>query len=153
MANAVPFLRFRAENDDVAAVRDEAIRALGAINNRESMAILDSLFSERRNSDAVRVLAADMLLRNDADTYGTRVVVEMDYANTRRQTGLYNGFIRILTTARSNSLEGLAQRFITTGGVIESSLAMELIVNNEFRHLADDVRAFLDESRGGAGLA
>jgi len=35
-----------------------------------------------------------------------------------------------LTTARSNSLEGLAQRFI-----------------------ADDVRAFLDKSRGGAGFA
>ena len=153
MENAVPFLRFRAQNDDVAAVRDASIRALGAINNSEAMAVLDSLFSERRNSDGVRVLAADMLLRNDADTYGTRVVVEMDYANSRRQTALYNGFIRILTTAKSDSLESLARRFITTGGVIESSLAMELIVNNEFTHLADDVRAFLDERRGGAGLA
>jgi len=152
-ASAVPFLRFRAKNDEVPAVRNEAIRALGAINNSESMAILDSLFTERGNSDAARLLAAEMLLRNDADTYATRVVIEMDEAQRRRQTALYNGFIRTLTTAKSDSLESLARRFITTGGVIESSLAMELIVNNEFTHLADEVRAFLDERRGGASLA
>ncbi|MCL2374878.1 MAG: HEAT repeat domain-containing protein, partial [Treponema sp.] len=115
-ASAVPFLRFRAENDDVLAVRDEAIRALGAINNSEAMAILGSLFSQRANSDRVRVLAADMLLRNDADTYAARVVAEMDDAQSRRQTALYNGFIRILTTAKSGSLESLARRFITAGG-------------------------------------
>ncbi|MCL2381179.1 MAG: HEAT repeat domain-containing protein [Treponema sp.] len=152
-ASAVPFLRFRAENDEAVAVREAAIRALGAINNDEAMSVLDSLFSNRRNSDGVRVLAADMLLRNDADTYSTRVVVELDYANSRRQTALYNGFIRALTTARSDSLEGLARRFITGGGVIETALALELILNNEFLHLADDVRELLDERRSGAGLA
>ena len=153
LESAVPFLRFRAHNDEVVAVRDASIRALGAINNREAMGILDTLFSERRNPDAVRVLAADMLLQNDADTYGTRVVAEMDYANSRRQTALYNGFIRILTTAKSDSLESLARRFITTGGIIERALALELIVNNEFRHLADEVRELLDERRSNASLA
>ena len=151
--SAVPFLRFRAENDDVPAVRDEAIRALGAINTIEAMGFLESLFTERRNSDRVRLLAADMLIRNDADTYALRVVAEMDDAHTRRQTNLYNGFIRVLTTAKSNSLEGLARRFITAGGVIERSLALELIVNNEFVHLADEVRVLLDERTSGASLA
>ena len=153
LESAVPFLRFRAHNDDVPAVRDASIRALGAINNSEAMSILETLFSERRNADGVRVLAADMLLRNDADAFGTRVVTEMDYANSRRQTALYNGFIRVLTTAQSDSLEGLARRFISTGGIIERALALELIVNNEFRHLADEVRELLDETRTNAALA
>jgi len=152
--SAVPFLRFRAENDEVPTVRNEAIRALGAINNAEAMAILDSLFTERRNSDGVRLMAADMLLQNDADTFGTRVVIEMDDAQSRRQTALYNGFIRILAAAPpSDSFQALASRFIRTGGVIERVLALDLIATNEFHHLADEVRELLDERRSNASIA
>ena len=153
LESAVPFLRFRAENDDVPAVRDEAIRALGAINNSESMNILNALFSGRGNSDRTRLLAAEMLLRNDADTYGVRVAVEMDDAQARNQTALYNGFIRTLTTARTESLEALARRLVTSGGVIERSLALDLILNNEFRSLANEVRGLLDERRHGVSLS
>ena len=153
LESAIPFLRFRAENDEVVAVREAAIRGLGSIHSNESQDVLNALFSERNNSDTVRVLAAEMLVRNDADTYSTRVVAEMDNARSRNQTALYNGFVRVLTTARSSSLESLARRFISAGSVIEKSLALDLILNNEFRHLADEVRVLLDERRSGAGLA
>jgi len=153
LESAIPFLRFRAQNDEVPAVRDEAIRALGAINNSETMEILDTLFTERRNSDRVRLVSAEMLLRNDPDTYGPRVGMEMDYARTRNQTALLNGFIRILGPVKSPALEDLARRLITAGGVIERSLALDLILNNEFRNLENEVRILLDERRHGASLA
>jgi DNA-directed RNA polymerase beta' subunit len=50
-------------------------------------------------------------------------------------------------------LEDLARRLITAGGVIERSLALDLILNNEFRSLEDDVRTLLDERRNGASIA
>ena len=150
---AVPFLRYRAEKDDVPSVKDEAIKALGAINNEEAMAFLDSLFSERKNADRVRILAADMLLQNDADKYGRKVEIEMDEAKNKKQTPLYNGFIRILVNAKSPTLENLATRFITSGGVIEKSLALDLMLNNEFRGLADAARELLDEKKSGASVA
>ena len=153
LESAVPYLRYRAENDDVPAVKDEAIKALGAINNGEAMAILDSLFTERKNSDRVRILAADMLLQNNADTYGSRVFSEMDEAKLKNQTPLYNGFVRVMGSAKSGTMEGLARRFISAGGVIEKSLALDLIVNNEFRSLAEEVRSLLDEKAYGASIA
>jgi HEAT repeat protein len=153
LESAIPFLRFRANNDEIPAVRDEAIRALGAINNSETMAILDSLFTERRNSDRTRLVAAEMLLQNDPDTYGVRVGIEMDEARTRNQTALLNGFIRILGPIKSPALEDLARRLITTGGVIERSLALDLILNNEFRSLELEMRSLLDERRHGASIA
>jgi len=153
LLSAIPYLRFRAERDDVPSVKDEAIRALGAINNEETRQILDSLFSERRNADRVRILAADMLLQNSADTYSDKVVIELDEAKNKNQTPLYNGFIRILTTAKSGRLEPLARRFIVSGGVIEKSLALDLVMNNDFTDLADQVRLLLDERRNGVSLA
>jgi HEAT repeat protein len=153
LESAIPFLRFRAENDDVPAVRDEAIKALGAINNAETMEILDTMFRERRNSDRVRLVAGEMLLQNNADTYSSVVGIEMDEARNRNQTALYNGFIRILIPARSPALEDLARRLIKNGGVIERSLALDLILNNEFRVLEDEVRSLLDERTYGVSIS
>ena len=153
MVSAIPFLRFRAENDDVPAVKDEAIKALGAINNEETMGILDSLFTERKNSDRVRILTAEMLLRNNADKYGPRVFLEMDEAKKKNQTPLYNGFIRVMGNARAPSLESITRQFISGGGVIEKSLALDLVALNEFRGLEEDVRTLLDEKKNGASIA
>ena len=61
LAAAVPYLRYRAERDEVPNVKDEAIRALGAIANEEAVSVLDSLFTERKNADRVRLVAAEML--------------------------------------------------------------------------------------------
>ena len=145
------FRSFRAENDEVPAVRDESIRALGAINNNESMETLDSIFSGRRNSDRSRLIAAEMLLKNDPDTYGRRVFIEMQEAQRTNQTALYNGFIRIMIPVISPTLEDIAKHFLS-GGIIEKALALDMIMNNEFHSLAEEVRVLLDERRYGASL-
>ena len=153
MISAIPFLRFRAERDDTPQVRDEAIRALGAINNSETVEILGELFTNRRNSDRVRLMAGEMLLQYQADEYALRVIAEMDEARLRNQTPLYNGFIRILTSAVSSSLETPAGRLLETGGVIERSLALDMVMNNDFHSLEEGVRNLLDEQRNGVSLA
>ena len=150
---AIPYLRYRAENDDVPNVKDEAIRALGAINNEESAVILDSFFVERKNADRVRIIAAEMLLQNDADTYGAKVFAEMNEAKNKNQTALYNGFVRIMGSAKAASLDELARRFISGGGIIEKSLALDIILNNKFLGLEDEVRLLLDEKIHSASIA
>ena len=153
LESAVPYLRYRAENDEVPQVRDEAIKALGAINNAEAMGVLDMLFTERRNSDRVRIAAAEMLLLNNSAIYGSRVLLEMEDAQARNQTALYNGFVRVMSTAKGPGLEGIAARFLTRGGVIERSLGLDLVLNNELRSLANEVRALMDERAYGASIA
>jgi HEAT repeat protein len=136
LIEAIPFLRYRAEKDEVPAVKDEAIRALGALGNPEADAVLSDLFMERKNTDRVRILAADMAARNSAEKYVPPLILEMDEAKTKNQTALYNGFLRTLGAARTNALEALARRFLTSGGVVEKSYALDMIAANEFRSLA-----------------
>ena len=153
MISAIPYLRFRAENDDVPQVRDEALRALGAINTDEAISIVDTLFFNRRNSDRVRLVAGEVLMQHRADTYAIRIAAEMDDARQRNQTPLYNGFIRLMSTAVSNSLESVARGLLETGGVIERSLGLDLVINNEFASLAEEVRNLLDEQRHGISIS
>jgi len=63
LAAAVPYLKFRAERDEVPAVKEDSIRALGAIADGESIKVLEALFTERKNSDRVRITAGEMICR------------------------------------------------------------------------------------------
>jgi HEAT repeat protein len=147
-AEAVPYLRYRAERDDVPAVKDEAIKALGAIGNKECLDFLSTLFGERKNADRSRILAAEMLLQNNADSYAAKVIEELDEAKRKNQTALYNGFLRVLGAAKSPALEDLCRRFFSSGGVVEKSYALDMTLNNSFRSLSDQVKALTGEENG-----
>jgi HEAT repeat protein len=148
LEEAVPYLKFRCENDDVPNVRDEAIKALGAIGNTDARGILESLFTEQKNSDRIRIGSAEMLLQNDAPEFAKKVIDEMDYAKSKNQTALYNGFLRVLGSAKAEVLEDLAKRFFAAGGVIEKSYALDICLNNDFRSLTEEIRALSDPKNG-----
>jgi HEAT repeat protein len=145
LTNAIPYLRFRAENDEVPTVKDAAIRALGAIETSEARGVLESLFTNRKHPDRVRLLAAEMLITNDAGAYADKVIIELDEAKTKNQTALYNGFLKVLGSAKTKTIEELTRRFFTSGGLIEKSYALDMTANNEFRSLAPEVRALIQD--------
>lgn len=145
LTSAIPYLRFRAENDEVPTVKDAAIRALGAIETNEAIGVLESLFTNRKHPDRVRLLAAEMLITNDAGAYADTVIIELDEAKGKNQTALYNGFLKVLGSAKTRTIEDLARRFFTSGGLIEKSYALDMTANNEFRSLAPEVRALIQD--------
>jgi HEAT repeat protein len=141
LEKAIPYLRYRAERDEIPAVKDEAIRALGAIGSGECLSVIEGLFSERKNSDRVRIVSAEMLMRNDPGAYTGRLIIELDEAKTKNQTPLYNGFLKVAGESKDKTLEDLTRRFLTSGGIIEKSYALDMAANNGFRGLTEEVRA------------
>jgi HEAT repeat protein len=145
LTEAVPYLVYRAEHDEVPAVKDESIRALGEIGTEETFAAMDSLFSSRKTPDRVRILCAEILIREKPDVFAVKVIAETDDAKKRNQNSLYNGLLKALSTAKTPGVEDLAKRFLVSGGITEKSYALDIIVNNRFTSLARDVEALLDD--------
>ena len=145
LAAAVPFLKFRAERDEVPGVKDESIRALGAIANDEAITVLEGLFTERKNTDRVRILAADMLGKNSGGKYFSKIVVELDEAKKRNQTSLYNGFLKIVGETAMESdkseIETVARRFLSTGGIMEKLYGLDMANNNKLTGLKEEIIA------------
>jgi HEAT repeat protein len=144
LAAAVPYLKFRVERDDVPTVKDEAIRALGAIANDEAIAILENLFSERKNTDRVRILSADMLGKNTGGKYFSKLIVELDEAKRRNQTNLYNGFLKItgetIVENDKSEIETVTRRFLTAG-VMEKLYGLDMALNNKLTGLKEEIIA------------
>jgi HEAT repeat protein len=149
LTSAVPFLKYRAENDEALAVKEEAVRALGGIGGAEAESALEAFLKGSKNyPDRIRILAAEMLLNNKADVYVEGVITAMDDAQKKRQTSLYNGFLRLLSATKSGKLEGLALRFFTSGTALEKSCALDMTLNNKFSSLKDQVAALTDKKNG-----
>ncbi|MDR1900197.1 MAG: HEAT repeat domain-containing protein [Treponema sp.] len=150
LKEAVPYLKFRAERDEVPAVKDEAIRALGAIAaedsaSQEAETILKELFGERKNSDRVRIGAAEMLMKYDPGRYLDALTVELDEAKRKNQTPLYNGFLKVAGEAKTEKLIDTARRFLRSGGIIEKSYALDMAVNNGLRGLSEEIKALTED--------
>ena len=140
LAAAVPYLKFRAERDEVPAVRDDAIRALGAIANGEAVNVLEELFNERKNSDRVRIAAGEMLMQVQSDQYLDKLVMELDEAKQKNQTALYNGLLKVIGTAKGSNMEAITRRLMQNSGVIERSYALDMAVNNSLTSLTEEVK-------------
>jgi HEAT repeat protein len=151
LAAAVPYLRFRAERDDVPNVKDEAIRALGAIGNEEALGAMDVFFAERKNSDRIRILSAEMLMKNDPVKYFNRLIVELDEAKLKNQNPLYNGFLKIVGetkidgNAEQTALEDITRRFLKNGGIIEKLYGLDMAANNNLKMLSEEIKTLTNE--------
>jgi HEAT repeat protein len=141
---AIPYLKYRAERDDVPNVKDEAIRALGAIGNEEANTVLESLFAERKNSDRVRIIAAEMVMKNEPDRNLTKLIVELDDAKTKNQTALYNGLLKVMgetvVTGDKTDMENITRRFLLNGGVIEKLYGLDMAANNNLLTLSQEIK-------------
>ena len=140
LAAAVPYLKFRAERDEVPAVREDSIRALGAIADNESLNVLESLFTGRKNSDRVRIAAGEMIMQIDSGKYLDRFVMELDEARQKNQTALYNGFLKIIGGTKGPNMEAITRRLMQDRGVVERSYALDMAANNQLKSLADEIK-------------
>ena len=149
LAAAVPYLKYRAERDDVPNVKDEAIRALGAIANEEAISALDSLFSERRNADRVRLIAAEMLMKNSGSRNLNRLIIELDEAKTMNQTSLYNGFLKVIgetvVSGDKTDMLNITRRFLRSGSIMEKLYGLDMAANNSLATLGDEIKSLASD--------
>jgi HEAT repeat protein len=140
LAAAVPYLKFRAERDEVPAVKDDSIRALGAIADSEAVKVLESLFTERKNSDRVRILSGEMIMQIDPGKFLDSLIKELDEAKQKNQTALYNGFLKIIGGINSQGMEAITLRLMQDKGVVERSYSLDLAVNNNLTGLSEEIK-------------
>jgi len=145
LADAVPYLKFRAENDDVPLVKEEAIRALGAIANDDANKILEDLFTARKNSDRVRVAAGAMIMQNEPEAFLDAFIKEMDDAKQKNQTSLYNGLLKIIGGTKCSGLETITRRLMQDRGAVEKSIALDMAANNNLSSLAPEIKTVAQE--------
>ena len=153
LVTAVPYLKYRAERDEVPNVREEAIRALGAIGNSDAIQILETLFTDRKNSDRIRTLSADMVMKNASTENIIRIIAELEEAKKRNQNNLYNGLLKALGEAvligDKTEMTNIARRFMQSGNATEKLFALDMIANNNLTGFDTEINALASDRNEG----
>ncbi len=145
LVSAVPYLRYRAQRDEVPAVQDEAVRALGSIADSTAKTALETLFNDKGTTDRLKVIVCEMLVQIDPNAYVEKVIGAFDTAKANKNTALSNGLSKVLSTVVSPKIEDLALRFLTSSDIIEKLYGLQIIKNNHFTSLAEKVKGIRDE--------
>ncbi len=148
LTKAIPYLRFRAQYDEVLAVKEASIHALGVIATEEAQSVLLELFSTKKNPDTVRILSAEQLVSINASQYVPQIILALEEAQKNKQKNLYNGLARILSTAQTEKVHDLAVRFLQSNDPVEKLYGLQMVENNKFTDLVEQVRSLTDEKQG-----
>ncbi|MDR0408778.1 MAG: HEAT repeat domain-containing protein [Spirochaetaceae bacterium] len=145
LKEAIPYLRYRAEKDEAAAVREEAVTTLGTLNDAEADKALLALFNNTKISDTLRVLCAETLIKNNADAYAETVIEKLDEAKARKQTVLYKGLLKAISLAKTSKVETITARLFASSDVVEKFYALDMTANNRFTAFKSEVEKLTQE--------
>ncbi|MDR2097567.1 MAG: HEAT repeat domain-containing protein [Spirochaetaceae bacterium] len=143
--DAIPYLRYRAEKDEAAAVREEAVLALGSMKDDTADSMLVEMLDNEKLSDGLRSLCAEMLIKNNADGYAEKVIAKLDEAKAKKMTNLYKGLLKAIGLAKTDKVENLTARLFASKDVSEKFYALDMTANNRFTALRDEVEKLTKE--------
>jgi HEAT repeat protein len=147
--DAVPYLKFRAEKDQVPAVQDEAARSLGAIGSAECSDILEKLFDEKKTSDRLKIICAEMLLAINADRYAEKIIAVFQEAKRLNQRPLSNGLITTFGKVKTDRVRPLVERLFASKEAGDKAWALELTAQNKFTNFLPEVQRLASEQNSG----
>jgi HEAT repeat protein len=145
LISAIPFLEFRAKNDSVPSVREEAVKALSEIGSDDSLKVLVNLLEDKKTSDKIKTISAEGILKNNASLYIASCITALEKAKDEKRTVLYNGLAKALTTVKDISLEEIARSFLLSKDIVDRHYALDIIIQNKFSNLLPELENIQDE--------
>jgi HEAT repeat protein len=142
---AVPYLRYRAEKDEASAIKEAAVSALGDFHETDADNAIFMIFNDTKNSDTLRSLCVEILIKNNADKYTENIITKLDEAKAKKQTALYKGLLKALSAAKTDKVENLTARLFASTDVAEKFYALDMTANNRFTIFKSEVEKLTQE--------
>ncbi|MDR2803145.1 MAG: HEAT repeat domain-containing protein [Treponema sp.] len=145
LKDAIPYLRYRAEKDETPSVKEEAVLALGAMQDAGANTALLALFNDAKNNDNLRSLCAEELIKNDAGMYTEEVIAKLNEAKAKKQTAFYKGLLKAISLAKTSKVENFTASLFASTDVIEKFYALDITANNRFTSFKNEVERLTKE--------
>lgn len=144
-AAAAPILIFKAEKDPEMNVRIEAVRALGAIADSQSLDALREFYSKDLTPSALRTLSAEILAEKDllASIDLFKKVIDKHWGKDSSRILEYTA--QILSRTESDHLEEFYARFLDSGELVVMIYGIRGIAKNKVVGLKEAVEKLSGE--------
>ncbi|MDR0539543.1 MAG: HEAT repeat domain-containing protein [Spirochaetaceae bacterium] len=144
---AVEFLEYRAKNDEAANVREESVQTLGAYQSAAADTSLEAIYDDKHTPEKVRLLAAEMLVKNHPGKYTKKFMTDMDEAKRSKQKSLYAGLVKALSASNGNDAQALVEALLAGADVADQSYALDIIGNNKLSRFRPRIEQIAEDPK------
>ena len=145
VTSAVHILEFKARKDPEMRVREEAIRALAAIETETSLDVLRNMYSDRFFTQSLRLLAVNELVKRDLTNSISTIELVVQEEWSKRNSKILERTAFALSTAETAGLKNLYIRFITSDSLALIIHGIRGIERNSFLELKTDIEQLSTE--------
>lgn len=131
IADAEPFLRYKAENDKTTKVKEEAFKALAELGSESAFSFLSDYLAKKTNNESLRLLALGLLLgKKKVSAYPViRETIRVE-SKEKVQT-LYQRMAKSVSESESPELGDLAEFFMDSPDFIVRIYGIEWARKNK----------------------
>ena len=152
LAEAVPYILYRAKTDPVESVRLKAYEALGTIGNEEGKTFLSDVLKDEKAGGKMRVKAADVLLKNHFDSSFADVAeIAAAALADKKQSWLCQELGKLIAKIETQNSAELAAAYLASSDATAQSLGLDMYEKNRYAQARAAVEA-LAESKGSSAI-
>lgn len=151
LAEAVPYILYRAKNDPVDNVKLRSFEALGKLNAADSNVWLSSLVNDSKAVDKIRVKAAAVLLGNNFDLiYPDVEKIMIQALNDDKKTWIRYELGKIIAATANVKTASIASAYLAHKDSLTKSIGLDMFETNKYAELRSTVESIAADEKLGA---
>ncbi len=132
LAEAIPYLEFRAENDPEPSVKNEALKALMDVGTPESVKYLRDFYANEKNPQVIRLTALSVIVRNDAANSFDFLNANFQKEMASKDQTVFNFIVKELSQTKSPAIEPLVSQLLQHKDYVIRYFGLEAVRLNKF---------------------
>ena len=151
LAEAVPYILYRAKTDPVESVKIKAYESLGTIGNEEGRTFLLEVLNDSKSGGKMRVKAADVLLKNHFDSSFANVAeIATAALADKKQSFLCQELGKLIAKIETQNSAELAAAYLASSDAVAQSLGLDMYEKNKYSQVREKVEELAANKKAGA---
>lgn len=148
--NAAPYVRYRAENDPVEAVKMKAFDVLASLGEHDATGWMLDQIRDKNTSDKIRMRIITVLMEhNRSAVIDDAIQVAFASLKDDRKKWIRYELGKLFAKYDDGALSAVAEAYITHGDTLTKSIGIELYNKNRFSNLKSYVEAIAENEKMG----
>lgn len=148
--SAAPYVRYRAENDPVEAVKMKAFDVLASLDDHDATGWMLDQIRDKKTSDKVRMRVITVLMEhNRSAVIDDAIQVAFASLKDDKKKWIRYELGKLFAKYDDGSLSAVAEAYITHGDTLTKGIGIELYNKNRFSNLKSHVEAIAENDKMG----
>ena len=152
LKDSVPYLIYRAKNDNEKVIKDEAYTTLAALNDKEANDFMISQLQEKKTGDASKKKIVEVLLKEGHSGQKEILTLAEECLKDDKKKDLRYAIGKELAKYENSAYDEICIKYLTSKDATTQSLGLDIYKTNKFSSAESVMRTIYADKKANAGV-